>query len=328
MPGARASAADPWFEWGLSADLNGLYAPLVGWNFHPLGTDRGSALPSAFNLRASLETGCMSGKPHSRHRQTGTANRGRKVLNRIVEDDLIRRVSYEEYRNKVRLVYGGPKGAMLATCSMLSLHVPLGERLFRERKFDLRGARSILDVGSGAGQIAKHLVKYADREAQVTCFDLSQEMLRRARQRLRQTKSTGRRKRPLGARGMAATPLETSAREMPCFVAADLTQLPFVDASFDCVTCGYVLEHLPNPRTGLTELSRVLKSGGRMLLLTTEDSFSGAWTSRMWCCRTYNRQELATICESLNLIWKKELWFTRMHKVFRAGGICVEIEKR
>jgi SAM-dependent methyltransferase len=104
----------------------------------------------------------------------------KKVLNKFLENDLIQRVSYEQYRDKVRDVYGGPKGAMLATCSMLSLHIPLGERLFRERKFDLRGLRSILDVGSGAGQIARHLVKFADPEAQITCFDLSQPMLRRA----------------------------------------------------------------------------------------------------------------------------------------------------
>ena len=69
--------------------------------------------------------------------------------------------------------------------SLLSLHIPLGARMFRERKFDLRGARSILDVGSGAGQIAKHLVKYSDPEAEITCFDLSHEMLRRARHRLK-----------------------------------------------------------------------------------------------------------------------------------------------
>jgi SAM-dependent methyltransferase len=270
----------------------------------------------------------MPAKPHSRHRKTRTADRGRKVFNRIVENDLIRRVSYEEYRDKVRDVYGGPKGAMLATCSVLSLHVPLGERLFREREFDLRGARSILDVGSGAGQIAKHLVKYADRDAQVTCLDLSQEMLRRARQRLRQTKGTARGAREAGTQGTSSTPHGTAARGTPSFVTADLARMPFVDGSFDCVTCGYVLEHLPNPRTGLAELSRVLTCGGRMFLLTTEDSFSGAWTSRMWCCRTYNRHELMKICESLDLFWKKELWFTRMHKVLRAGGICVEIEKR
>ena len=84
-------------------------------------------------------------------------------MNRLLEHRLIRRVSYEEYQEKVRDVYDGPQGALLATCSMISLHTPLGARLFRERKFDLRGARHILDVGSGAGQIAKHLIKYADR---------------------------------------------------------------------------------------------------------------------------------------------------------------------
>jgi ubiquinone/menaquinone biosynthesis C-methylase UbiE len=34
-------------------------------------------------------------------------------------------------------------------------------------------ARQILDVGSGGGQIARHLLKYADRDAGITCFDLS-----------------------------------------------------------------------------------------------------------------------------------------------------------
>jgi hypothetical protein len=34
------------------------------------------------------------------------------------------------------------------------------------------------------------------------------------------------------------------------------------------------------------------------------------------------------LCESLDLVWKKELWFTKVHRAIRAGGICVEIEKR
>jgi ubiquinone/menaquinone biosynthesis C-methylase UbiE len=231
----------------------------------------------------------------------GSSERPKPVLNRLLEHRLIGRVSLEEYQEKVRDVYDGPQGALLATCSLLSLHTPLGARLFRERKFDLRGARNILDVGSGAGQIAKHLVKYSDREAEITCFDLSHEMLRRARNRLKSSR--------------------------PRFVVADLTRLPFADASFDCVTCGYVLEHLPDAGVGLAELSRVMVRGGRMLLLATEDTFSGAWTSRMWCCRTYNRQELAQICEKVGLNWHRELWFTPMHKVLRAGGICVELVK-
>ena len=56
-----------------------------------------------------------------------------------------------------------------------------------------------------------------------------------------------------------------------------------------------------------------------MLLLTTEDSFSGAWTSRIWCCRTYNRQELLRVCRELGLKCRKELWFTGVHKIFRAA---------
>jgi ubiquinone/menaquinone biosynthesis C-methylase UbiE len=226
----------------------------------------------------------------------------KKRFNRLVENKLIDRVSDEEYRDKVRSVYGGAKGAFLATCSKISLHEPLGERLFRERKFDLRGAQRILDVGSGAGQIAKHVLKYAEPTAELTCSDLSEPMLRRARVRLKS--------------------------DRPNFVTADLSRLPFADASFDCVTCGYVLEHLPDPRHGLSEMARVLEPGGRMFLLTTEDNFGGAWTSRMWCCRTYNRTELKKVCDDLGLDWRQELWFTRVHKVFRAGGICVEIVKQ
>ena len=225
----------------------------------------------------------------------------KKSFQKLVECDLMRRVSYEEYRDKVRDVYSGPQGALLAACSVISLHTPLGERLLRERKFDLRGARSILDIGSGAGQIARNLLKYADASASITCIDLSAQMLCRARKNLKSSR--------------------------PAFYAADLSALPFADGSFDCVTCGYVLEHLPDARTGLAEMSRVLVPGGRMLLLVTEDSFSGAWTSRLWRCRTYNRMELYRICQQLGLRWKKELWFTKMHRVLRAGGICVEIER-
>jgi ubiquinone/menaquinone biosynthesis C-methylase UbiE len=223
------------------------------------------------------------------------------AFNKIVENDLIHRVSPDEYREKVKDVYDGRQGALLATASKMSFHIQLGRRLMRTRKFDLRGMKSILDVGSGAGQIAGHLLEFADPDAQITCTDLSAQMLRRARMRLKS--------------------------ERPSFVVADLTALPFADASFDGVTCGYVLEHVPDPRAGLSEISRVMRKGGRMLLLTTEDNFSGAWTSRFWYCRTYNRQELMTLCESLGLRWKKELWFTRVHRVIRAGGICVEIEK-
>lgn len=225
-----------------------------------------------------------------------------KLLNRLVEHKLMKQVSYEEYRDAVRDKYDGPQGALLSTASFLSGHLALGERMFRKRRFDLRGCKRILDVGSGAGQIAKHLLRYADDDASLTCFDLSYEMLRRARGRLKSS--------------------------VPRHVVADVTRLPFADGSFDTVTCGYVLEHLPDPRPGLIELSRVLVPGGRMLLFATEDSVSGAFTSRLWLCRTFNRRDLRNMCEEAELDWTRELWFSRMHEVFRAGGICVEMTRR
>jgi ubiquinone/menaquinone biosynthesis C-methylase UbiE len=225
----------------------------------------------------------------------------KNVVNELLEHDLHRRLPYEEYRDKIRDVYDGPQGALLNAFSVLSLHTPLGDRLLKERKFDLRGAKDILDVGSGAGQIAQHLLKYADPDARITCFDLSSHMVRRARRRLKSSR--------------------------PNYLVADVTRLPLADASFDCVTCGYVLEHVPDPQAGLSEISRVMKPGARMLLFTSEDTFGGACTSRMWRCRTYNRRELKRLCEELGLAWTHELWFSRIHQLFRAGGICVAMQK-
>src|SRR5262249_30303728 len=145
--------------------------------------------------------------------ETKQKKRGIGALNRIVENDFIHRVTADEYREKVKEVYGGPQGALLATASPLSMHVPPGRRWFRTRKFDLRGMKSILDVGSGAGQIAGHLLDFADPDARITCIDLSQPMLRRARQRLKS--------------------------DRPAYVVADVTALPFADETFDGITCGY-----------------------------------------------------------------------------------------
>lgn len=225
----------------------------------------------------------------------------RKIFHRIVENQDIRRSSHEEHRERVLKRYGGPQGALLAVASTVSGHIAAGDRLLRERKFDLRGMKTILDIGSGAGQLVRPILKYADPDAEVVGCDLSYNMLRRARTRLK--------------------------TDRPVFTTADLVHLPYADNSFDGITCGYVLEHLPDARIGLREMARVMRPGGRMLLLVTEESFSGAFTSRIWCCRTHNRRDLHDMCNQVGLHWKSELWFSRWHKMLRAGGICVEIEK-
>lgn len=202
----------------------------------------------------------------------------------------------------VRELYAGLGGAALKTLSVLSLHVPLSERWFHHRMFDLRGAKRILDAGCGAGQLTRQLAHYADPDASITACDFSVEMLLRARQRLQSFSIQ--------------------------FVLGDLKQLPFADASFDCITCGYAIEHLSEARLGLAELARVLRVGGRLLLRTTEDNWTGHLTSRVWSCRAYNRQELQYRCHEQGLIWRKELWYSSVQQHLGIGGICVEIERQ
>ena len=222
-------------------------------------------------------------------------------LRRIVEFKGFRRLSFRQYRNSIRSLYDGPAGAVLAMGSMLSLHEPLVGNLLKRGRFDVTQSQRILDVGSGAGQILRHLLKLTQPSAQLVAFDLSDQMLRRARTRLKTTR--------------------------PHFVAGDLTRMPFADNSFDCATVGWVLEHLPDPAPGLQEIGRVLQPGGRALLLATEDTFSGAVVSRTWKCRTYNRDELESACGEAGLPWTGQLWFTRIHRFFKMGGIMVEATK-
>jgi ubiquinone/menaquinone biosynthesis C-methylase UbiE len=52
--------------------------------------------------------------------------------------------------------------------------------------------------------------------------------------------------------------------------------LPFADASFSCVLCSQVIEHVPKESPILAELVRVLKPGGR-LVLGTPDYANWEW---------------------------------------------------
>lgn len=213
----------------------------------------------------------------------------------------IRRLTDGQYRSRVRQLYDGPAGAVLAMTSRLSLHEPLIGRMLRSGRFDVTRFRSILDVGSGAGQILGHLLKSTSPQTRIVACDLSHKMLIRARQRVKSNR--------------------------PEFVAADMTRLPFADGSFDCVTCGWVIEHLSDPRPGLAEMGRVLRPGGRLLLLTTENTYYGLLTSHTWKCRTYSRQELRQACAESGLQWHEQLWFSPIHRFFRMGGILVEAHK-
>jgi ubiquinone/menaquinone biosynthesis C-methylase UbiE len=225
----------------------------------------------------------------------------KRKLERLIESKAPERQGFADYREEIQRHYDGPAGAFLVAGSFISGHAPLAKRLFRPGAFDLTGAKRILDAGCGAGQFTEIALERCDQDATMTCFDLSLEMLRRGR------------KKNLGNRSMPA--------------AADITRLPYRDACFDRVICGWVLEHLPDPRTGLREIARVLEPGGRLLILTTETTFFGAWVSRFYKCRTYRRDELCTACKEVGLHWTQEFWWTRVHRLFKLGGILVSAER-
>lgn len=100
---------------------------------------------------------------------------------------------------------------------------------------------SVLEVGVGTGISLPRYRSHLD----VTGIDLSPEMLRKARERVRK----------LGLRNIKRL-LEMDAQE-----------LDFEDSSFDTVVAMYVLTVVPEPARVMEELDRVCKPGGQVLIV-------------------------------------------------------------
>jgi dolichol-phosphate mannosyltransferase len=64
-------------------------------------------------------------------------------------------------------------------------------------------------------------------------------------------------------------------------VHGSIFELPFADGSFDCVICSEVIEHIPAQEKPFDELSRVLTTGGR-LILGTPDYDRWRWRALEW----------------------------------------------
>lgn len=210
--------------------------------------------------------------------------------------------SFGEYRDFIRDHYDGPAGAFTAVTGFLTGHEALAGRIIRPGAFDVRGRKRLLDAACGNGRYSRNLLKHADPDAVLTSFDLSHAMLKRARARVKSPRVS--------------------------HAVADLTRLPYADCAFDAIVCGWVLEHLPDAKMGLRELARVLAPGGKLLLLVTENTFTGRWCARLWHCRTYSRQELREACAACGLAWGREHYFSRLHRAMKLGGIIVEVEKQ
>jgi len=229
-------------------------------------------------------------------RKLPSKNRGIKGA---IESKRVSRQPQGDYRKFIQGQYDGIAGKLTGVTGLVTGHEALAGRLIHPRAFDIRGCKRILDAGCGNGRYSRFLLKWADADAFIAAFDLSQRMLKRARRRLHSSRIS--------------------------HVAADLTKIPFASGLFDAAVCGYVLEHLPDPRPGLAELARVIRPGGKILLLVTEDTLTGSMCSRMWHCRTYNRTELERASNECGLHWQKSHFFSKLHAMFRLGGIIVEM---
>ena len=110
-----------------------------------------------------------------------------------------------------------------------------------------RAQGEVLEVAIGTG---RNLAFYPEG-VRLSGIDLSPAMLERARQRARE----------LG--------VEVDLRE------GDAQDLPFSDESFDTVVCTLSLCSIPNDRKAVAEMKRVLKPGGRVVLLDHIRAASG-----------------------------------------------------
>lgn len=132
----------------------------------------------------------------------------------------------------------------------------------------LAGARWVLDVGCGEGQVARHL---AGAGARVVGVDPTAAQLAVARDR---------------AGG-------------PVYARAGADALPFRDGSFDAVVICLALEHVDDFERALAEAARVLVAGGTFLLLVGHPLLQAPgsgwiddreWDERYWRIGTYLRE--------------------------------------
>ena len=118
---------------------------------------------------------------------------------------------------------------------------------------DPRSGERMLDIGSGPGLLAHELAEIVGSEGRVDGVDLSESMLALASRR-------------------PAAPGDAPL----AFHDAGATELPFADGSFDAAVSTQVYEYVEDMPGALAEARRVLRPGGRLLVLDTD------WDSIVW----------------------------------------------
>ncbi len=117
----------------------------------------------------------------------------------------------------------------------------------------LEPGEQVLDVGVGPGFLAAEMAAEVGLDGRVCGIDTSGAMLEVAARR---------------DPGVHAATLELEL--------GGVEQIPYADESFDAVVTTQVLEYVPDVEGALAEMRRVLRPGGRLLVLDTD------WDSLVW----------------------------------------------
>lgn len=112
-----------------------------------------------------------------------------------------------------------------------------------------RPGERILDVATGSGDLARALGRRVSPGGEVWLTDINRSMLQRGRDRALDG-------------GMLAPAVQCNAE-----------RLPFPPAYFNCVTVAFGLRNMTHKELALSEMARVLKPGGRLVVL----EFSKVW---------------------------------------------------
>lgn len=121
-------------------------------------------------------------------------------------------------------------------------------RLWKRFAIELSGVRKgqrVLDLAGGTGDLAARLTRLTGPEGEVVLADINGAMLAHGRARLMD-------------QGIAG-----NVR----FVQANAECLPFPDQYFDCITIAFGLRNVTDKDAALRSMFRVLKPGGRLLVL-------------------------------------------------------------
>ena len=122
-------------------------------------------------------------------------------------------------------------------------------------EFAGHAGKRVLEIGGGMGT---DLAQFAKNGAQVTDLDLSSGHLDLAQENL-------------ALRGLTGT-----------FVLHDAETLPFDDNAFDVVYSNGVIHHTPNTRAVVCEMRRVLRPGGRAIVMVYAENSLHYWRNLVW----------------------------------------------